>query len=202
MSCLFSPGGITKVFFSDDDPQLPGLTFSVTVTNRLSFLHLDFVPPPVSSSPVAFPAQQLVPSSSLAPTPPSFPQIKLDSMVLHRRFGHIGIDATWVALMKDYVTGVKLDGSFLRDHCISCIVGKIPQKSYHFHGNHATHVGELLHMDLCGPFPVQAPHGEKYFFMDDRSNWGFTFGLKQKSDTFSHYLSTEAFLERSKGIVV
>ena len=53
-------------------------------------------------------------------------------------------------------------------------------------------------------YPVQAPHGEKYFFniLDDKSNWGFTFGLKLKSDAFSCYLSTEAFLECSNGIVV
>jgi hypothetical protein len=38
MSCLFSPGGITKVFFPDNDPLLPGLMFSATVTNHLSFL--------------------------------------------------------------------------------------------------------------------------------------------------------------------
>ena len=59
-------------------------------------------------------------------------------------------------------------------------------------------------MDLCGPFPVQVPHGEKYFFniLDDKSNWGFTFGLCLKSDAFSHYKATEAFLERSKDVVV
>ena len=59
-------------------------------------------------------------------------------------------------------------------------------------------------MDLCGPFPVVAPCGEKHFFniLDDRSNWGFTFGLRLKSDAFAHYLATEVFLERSKGVVV
>lgn len=59
-------------------------------------------------------------------------------------------------------------------------------------------------MDICGPYPVQAPRGEKYFFniLDDKSNWGFTFGLKLKSDAFSCYLSMEAFLECSYGIVV
>ena len=59
-------------------------------------------------------------------------------------------------------------------------------------------------MDICGPYPVQGPHGERYFFtiLNDRSNWGFTFGLKLKSDVFSCYLSTEAFLERSNGVVV
>ena len=48
-------------------------------------------------------------------------------------------------------------------------------------------------------FTTQGPHGEKYFFnvLDVHLNFGFTFGLKLKSDVFSHYQSTEAFLERS-----
>ena len=209
MSCLFSPGGITKVFFPEGHPTFPGLEFSATVSSRLSFLKLDFLPPDLSVAPLAFPARASLSGASPQAVPPassspSFPRLKLDSMLWHRRFGHIGMDATRAALTKDYVTGIKLEGSFIRDHCISCIVGKSPQNSYPFHGNRALHVGDLLHMDLCGPFPVQAPRGEKYFFniLDDRSNWGFTFGLRLKSDAFSKYMATEAFLERSKDVTV
>ena len=213
MSCLFSPGGITKVFFPDDHPKFSGVTFPAAVSNRLSFLRLAFISPATSSSvSLAMPARVLssgVVSSSLdvsssSSASASFPRIKLDSMLWHRRFGHIGMDATRAALSKNYVTGVKLDGSFARDYCISCIVGKSPQKPYPFRGNRALLVGDLLHMDLCGPFPVQAPRGEKYFFniLDDRSNWGFTFGLRHKNDAFTHYKVTEAFLERSGGVVV
>ena len=202
MSCLFSPGGITKVFYPRDHPKLPGFTFSATVTDRLSFLKLDFLPPS-SCSPVAFPAQVL-------PAPPSvsaissFPRVKQDSLLWHRRFGHIGMDATRAALTKNYAKGITFEGPFIRDHCIPCIVGKSPQHSYRHNGHRASKVGELLHMDICGPYPVQAPRGDRYFFsiLDDRSNWGFTFGLRLKSDAFSHYLSAEAFLERSNAVVI
>ena len=100
--------------------------------------------------------------------------------------------------------GVHLDGPFIRDHCIPCLVGKSPQRSYSSQGHRAANIGELLYMDLCGPFPVQAPHGEKYFFniLDDKTNWGFTSGLHLKSDAFSCYLKTEAFLERSSAAMV
>ena len=203
MSCLFSPGGITKVFYPSTHAKLPGFSFTASVSNRLSFLRLDFVPPVISTLPSAFPARALLPS------PPdtaasSFPRLKLDSLTWHRRFGHVGMDATRAALSKDYVKGITFEGPFLRDHCIPCIVGKSPQISYSSHGHRASKVGELLHMDLCGPYPIQAPRGEKYFFsvLDDKSNWGFTFGLKLKNDAFSHYLTTEAFLERSHGVVV
>ena len=208
MSCLFSPGGTTKISYSKDHPRLPGLSISATVVNRLSFLNLDFIPPDdlsvaatssLSHVPTAFPAH-----ATALPPAYSFPRIKLDSILWHRRFGHIGMDATKAALTKEYVKGVHFDGVFVNDHCIPCIVGKSPQRSYTYHGHRAAKIGELLHMDLCGPFPVQAPHGEKYFFniLDDKTNWGFTYGLRLKSDAFSQYLKTEAFLERSNDAMV
>ena len=72
-------------------------------------------------------------------------------MLWHRRFGHIGMEATRATLTKNYVTGVQLEGSFTHDHCIPCLVGKSPQRSYFFHGHRAAKIGDLLHMDLCGP---------------------------------------------------
>ena len=199
MSCLFSPGGITKIFYPESHPRLPGFSLTATVVNRLSFLNLTFIPPDVTVHPTAFPAQTVLPLPAY-----SFPRVKLDSILWHRRFGHIGMDATKATLTKNYVTGVQLDGAFVHDHCIPCIVGKSPQRSYYYHGLRAETIAGLLHMDLCGPFPVQAPHGEKYFFniLDDKSNWGFTYGLRLKSDAFSHYLKTEAFLERSRNAKV
>ena len=114
------------------------------------------------------------------------------------------MEATRATLTKNYVTGVRLEGPFLTDHCIACIVGKSPQRSYSSQGNRAVQIGGLLHMDLCGPYPVQGPRGERYFYniLDDKTNFGFTFGLRHKSDAFSHYLATEAFLERSSGVRV
>jgi hypothetical protein len=128
----------------------------------------------------------------------------LTEMLWHRRFGHLGMEATRAALTKNYVMGVHFEGSFLDDRCVACIVGKSPQRSYSSNGRRAVKVGELLHMDLCGPYPVHGPRGERYFYniLDDKTNFGFTFGLHLKSDAFSHYLATEAFLERSNGVHV
>jgi hypothetical protein len=167
------------------------------VINRLSFLKLSFLPPDLPLVPTAMPAAVSIPAYT-------FPRLKLDSVLWHRLFGHIGLEATKAALTKNCITGVRLDGAFITDHCIPCLVGKSPQHSYSLTGHCASKVGELLHMDLCGPFPVQAPRGEKYFFniLDDKSNWGFTYGLRLRSDTFDCYLKTEAFLERSTSAVV
>ena len=206
MSCLFSPGGITKVFFPSDHPKLPNFVFRANVSNQLSFLKLDFVcrdhPLALTESPTS-PAVDL-PAISLVTTDYSFACLKLDLMLWHRRFGHISMDATRAALTKDYVTGVHYDGPLVPDHCVACIVGKSPQQSYSHNGHQAMKVGELLHMDLCGPYPVQGPCGKKYFFniLDDKTNFAFTFGIRLKSDAFTHYRSTEAFLERSNNVRV
>src|SRR6202522_3298924 len=68
MSCLFSPAGITKVFFPSNDSQLPGLVFRPTVTNRLPFLTLVFISPASIPNPSVFPAPSCPISESLPTT--------------------------------------------------------------------------------------------------------------------------------------
>jgi len=189
LAVTFNPGASTELSLPLDDPDLPGFTFHATVIRRLSLLHCDFVLPGDDLlKPSAFPAI-------------SFPNILPSPSLWHRRFGHLGKDATRAALTQDYVRGAVFKGSFVHENCIACIIGKSPQHSYAHNGRRASQIGELLHMDLCGPYPTQGPHGENHFYviLDDCSNVGFTFCLRKKSDAFAHYERTEAFLERSTG---
>jgi hypothetical protein len=62
-------------------------------------------------------------------------------------------------LLKDYAIGIQFSGPFVQEHCIACMIGKSPQHTYSHHGHLASAIGELLHMDLCGPYPVQTPDG-------------------------------------------
>jgi hypothetical protein len=93
MSCLFSPGGITKVFYPRNHPKLPGFTFSATVTNRLSFLRLDFLSPVTPLVPTA----QALPAHAVVPTVESvLPSLVLGStsfltLNLIRCFGIVGL---------------------------------------------------------------------------------------------------------------
>ena len=137
MSCLFSPGGITKVFFPSDHHTLPDFVFCATVSNCLSFLRLDFVSPacPVISTDSSICPSVDLPAVFMVTTEYSFPRLKLDLMLWHCRFSHIGMDATRAALTKDYVTGVRYDGPLVRDHCVACIVSKSPQQSYSHNGH-------------------------------------------------------------------
>ena len=62
LSCLFSSGGLTKVFYPQNHSKLPGFTVSAVVMNQLSFLNLVFIPPVDSVFPHYMPFEQ--PSSS------------------------------------------------------------------------------------------------------------------------------------------
>jgi len=109
------------------------------------------------------------------------------------------MEAVCVVLTKDVATGTVSSGSFDHDYCVPCLIGKFPQQLYDHKGNRAIGIGDLLHMDICGPYLVATQSGMKYFYaiLDDSSNLGFTTLLRLRSDAFPFYHSTEAFIERS-----
>jgi hypothetical protein len=192
MTITFNTFGAPITFsYPLTDPELPEFSMTTQVIHCLSLLKLDFIYPSEISNPVACPAL-------------TFPKVKNTSILWHRRFGHLGMDATQEALTKDYATGITYTGPFHHEHCIPCVIGKSPQHSYSHNGNRAMKIGELLHMDICGPYPVQTPDGKHYFFiiLDDHSNWGFTTLLLLKSDVFTSFSNTEAFLLWSHGTLI
>ena len=151
----FNPGASTHLSLPIDDPDLPGFTFHAMVFHQLSLLNCNFIEPG-DNQPAVFSAV-------------TFPDITPSPSLWHCCFGHIGQDATCTMLTWDYVTRAAYKGSFIHEHCIVCIIGKSPQHSYSHNRHRATNIGELLHMDLCGPYPVQGPHSEKHFhvILDD-----------------------------------
>lgn len=145
---LFSVGAMTEknlelVFKRDittitvpttSHSSLAGQSLNTTVVHRLSFLACNFISPGLDVSPlppsIAFPA---VTPPSIASSTESFPQVKATPNLWHRRFGHLGRDATHAVLTKTYATGVAYEEPFLDDHCIPCIIGKLPQHRIHCH---------------------------------------------------------------------
>jgi len=142
------------IHFPSDHPVLSRHTITAVIFHHLSFMQCDFLPfePSLSdSSELAF---------------PTFTKVKLTPALWHRRLGHIRIDATRAVFMKNYAKGVVWTGSFMKEFCVPCLIGKHPQQPYTNYGNRVTQICELLHMDTCGPFPVQMPHKKSLF-------WGF-----------------------------
>jgi hypothetical protein len=129
---------------------LKGLSFDATIVNCLSMLLLDFIIPPATEPP----------SSALA----SFPIPSNSFELWHRRFGHLGQDATRDVLTKDYATGIKyIPSPNVALRCIPCLIGKSPQIPFPHHAKCATVICELIHVDTCGPFPTLTPCKEGYF---------------------------------------
>ena len=100
-------------------------------------------------------------------------------MLWHRGFGHISNQR-----IQRLVSERILDPLDLSDFqvCIECIKGKQTnvRKNY---ANRCGDVLELIHMDICGPFPTPSWNGQQYFitFIDDYSCYGYLYLIHDKS---------------------
>ena len=82
-----------------------------------------------------------------------------------------------------------------------CLISKSPQAPYSHNAKRASKIGDLVHIDTCGPFPTLTPKKEAYFtiFLDDASNYGVTMLLSTKSGVFSAWKKVEASWELLSG---
>jgi hypothetical protein len=82
----------------------------------------------------------------------------------HARLGHPGGDS--VKCLPIIVTGVKVGKDTLLQRCEACVMAKHPCRPFPSSETpRADHILDLIHSDVCGPFPVQMPHGKVYFIM-------------------------------------
>jgi transposase InsO family protein len=109
----------------------------------------------------------------------------------HRRLGHIHEDA-----VKKTAAATKgmpsLASAPSAGHCTPCHIGKGTRASFPS-GRHirAAHVGDLVHSDVCGPFPVESrPGGYRYYvaFLDDFSGYRHAYPIRHKSDVTDAYV--------------
>lgn len=111
---------------------------------------------------------------------------KLSQDSWHRRWAHIGHstleEIARKELVNDFDPEIKASGS-VKDHCDSCLRGKHARSPFSSTGRtRATKPLELVHADICGPFPPTR-EGFRYFlpFLDDHSEYGVVYRLKEKS---------------------
>ena len=69
------------------------------------------------------------------------------------------------------------------------------------HGERATDLLALVHMDVCGPFDVSARGNFVYFiiFTDDMSRYGYVFLMKHKSEAFERFKEFRHEVEKQTG---
>ncbi|KAL6311270.1 hypothetical protein AAG906_016241 [Vitis piasezkii] len=115
------------------------------------------------------------------------------SMLWHKRLGHIS-NQRIQRLVSDGILD-PLDFSDFQV-CIECIKGKqtnIKKKN----ANRCSDVLELIHTDICGPFPTPSWNGQQYFitFIDDYSRYGYLYLIHEKSQSLDVFKNFKAEVE-------
>ena len=82
------------------------------------------------------------------------------------------------------------------DMCVNCIKGK-QTNMRRFGANRSTYILELIHIDICGPFPTAAWNGQQYFItiIDDFSRYGCLYLIHEKSQSLDVFNSYKAKVE-------
>jgi hypothetical protein len=64
------------------------------------------------------------------------------------------------------VAGLALfnDKLHLSNHCRGCLLGKMSRTSFLSTRTRGTHVGDIVHSDVCGPIQICTPSGARFFF--------------------------------------
>ncbi|KAG1875365.1 hypothetical protein C8R48DRAFT_592492, partial [Suillus tomentosus] len=100
-----------------------------------------------------------------------FARVALTWDLWHARLGHIGGEA--VKRVPLIATGVHVDKDAPLCCCEPCIIAKHLRKPFFPSAEPCmAHPLDIIHSDLCGPFPVITPHGKLHFviFLDDHSH--------------------------------
>jgi hypothetical protein len=138
------------------------------MVNKLFALEVEFLKPPIEPS---------TPTSALTVCQPSnaetafFTKVPETLELWHYRMGHPGEPAT-IALLKS-TTGASFPPGKSFTHCEPCIFGKQAQLPAPTSTTlRSKELLELIHVDICSPFPVTTPHGKLYFvlFLEDASS--------------------------------
>ncbi|GJV61682.1 putative RNA-directed DNA polymerase [Tanacetum coccineum] len=118
--------------------------------------------------------------------------IEISSKLWHQRLGHISRDRM-TRLVKDEVLP-NLDFSDF-EKCVECIKGKMT-KGNKKGATRSSGLLELIHTDICGPFP-SGIGGHKSFitFIDDYSRYMYLFLINEKSESLEMFKTFKAEVE-------
>ena len=119
------------------------------------------------------------------------------SMLWHKRMGHISKQR-----IERLITQGILDSLDMSDFdiCVDCIKGKMTNKRK-TSANRCSNVLELIHTDICGPFPTASWNGHTYFitFIDDYSRYGYLYLIHEKAQALEVFKIFKAEVENQLG---
>ena len=89
------------------------------------------------------------------------------------------------------------------DECIDCIKGKYVKKIKK-NVKQSTGILEIVHTDICGPFPVKSVDGYDLFitFTDDYSRYGYIYPIKERSEALDKFKIFKAEVENQHNLKI
>jgi hypothetical protein len=96
----------------------------------------------------------------------------------HYRLGHISRERIERLIKDDILVPLDFSNS---DYCIDCIKGKYAKQVKKGEGKRSTGVLEIIHTNICGPFPIKSVDGFDSFitFTDDFLRYGYIYPFKE-----------------------
>ena len=110
----------------------------------------------------------------------------------HFRLGHPSAER--IQFMKTYYPLLRNNKNFV---CNTCHYAKHKKMPFSPSSSHASHVFDLLHMDIWGSCSKLSMHGHKYFLtiVDDCSRFTWVHLMKSKAETQQVIMNFIAFIE-------
>jgi len=128
----------------------------------------------------------------------------VDILTLHRRLGHISVDAIRTLIRSGSITGLQLIDDLPPFTCDSCEYAKTTRKSIRKERTEALaqNFGEEIHTDVWGPSPTLSLGGRKYYvtFTDDCTRFTKLEVLRTKDKAFKAYKSFSAWAQTQHGV--
>jgi hypothetical protein len=121
-------------------------------------------------------------------------KIQIDSSKLwHCRLGHISRGRIDRLVKAEILPPLQLSEL---DQCVDCIKGKYVKKVKKDAKRSAGNL-EIIHTDICGPFPVKSVDGYDSFitFTDDYSRFGYIYPIKERSEALDKFKIFKAEVE-------
>ena len=123
----------------------------------------------------------------------------------HKRYGHLGYDNLKKLLDGYMVEGINVTATEFQTAkeavCDTCVRAKQHRLPFPTSLTKTTGILDLLHMDVCGPMPVQSLGGSRYFatILDDYSDLCMVRTIPRKSDVTEFVKDSIEYLETQSG---
>jgi len=120
-------------------------------------------------------------------------RIDSSSKLWHCRLGHISRGRIERLVKESILPPLELSEL---EQCVDCIKGKLV-KNIKKGAKRSMGVLELIHTDICGPFPVTSVDGFDSFitFTDDYSRFGYIYPIKERSEALDKFKIFKAEVE-------